>query len=227
MDGDGAAAAEGNTGEGSGSQITNSIPSDWTENETFKGFFGEDGSFDFEKFSEDYNSKAEAAAKLEESNQNQPVVPEKPEDYTFDFGDDYPLDEADATAQRELAKELGLTQEQYEGIVKHDIGRAARAIEEVEQGAKEAKEQLVKEWGGNVAFEKNLKSAAQAAVTFFGKEFADRIDLGNDPQLIKGLYLISQKLSEDTLKQGAGAGAGPAVGDDGEPRLIYNSMAGK
>jgi len=221
-EGDSTAAAEGGTGDGSGGQdtITNAIPEAWAQTDYFKDFYGENGSFDFEKFGESYSADK---SKIAELSQNQPQLPESADDYKFDFGENptYPVDEADVKLQRELAKELGLTQAQYEGLVKFDLGRVSRAAEEIENGAKQAREQLVKDWGGQQKFEANLAAAAKVATAIFGKEFADRADLGNDPQLIKGLYLISTKLSEDTLKDGSGTASGPPIGEDGEPLLVY------
>ena len=222
-EGDSTAAAAGDTHDGPGGQpdeVINTVPEAWAEIDHFKDFYGEDGRFDFEKFGNEF---AEVQSKLSELNENQPELPATSDDYTFDFGEDpaYPVDEVDVKLQRDLAKDLGLTQDQYEGIVKYDLARMARAGEQIESEAQQTREALIKEWGGQQKFDANLQAAAQTAVAIFGAEFAERTDLGNDPQLIKGLYLISQKLSEDTLKSGSGAAADPPLGDDGERRLVY------
>ena len=222
-DGDSAAAAAGDTTGATDApteDVINTVPNDWAENDHFKTFYDEDGRFDFERFGSEY---ADAQGRLSDLSENQPELPATSDDYTFDFGEDpaYPVDEVDVKLQRDLAKDLGLTQAQYEGIVKYDLARMARATEEIETEAQQTREALIKEWGGQQKFEANLQAAAKTAVAIFGAEFAERTDLGNDPQLIKGLYLISQKISEDTLKSGSGAAAEAPVGDDGERRFVY------
>lgn len=226
--GDSTAAAAGDTGNGSGSQtpsneVINSLPGEWAQSDDFKDYYGQDGRFDFERFTSDL---ADSKATLSELQKDRPAVPETADDYKFDFGENptYPVDEVDVKLQREMAKELGLTQEQYDGLVKYDLARMSRAAQEIENEAQQTRDALIREWGGRQKFEANLEAAAKTAVAIFGAEFAERTDLGNDPQLIKGLYLISTKLSEDTLKSGSGTGAEPPVGDDGERRFVFNDM---
>jgi len=224
-EGDGTAAAASDTPpgpDGRTGEVINTVPGEWAENDHFKDFYDADGRFDFERFGSEYT---EAQGRLSDLSENQPELPASADDYAFDFGDDpaYPVDEVDVKLQRDLAKDLGLTQAQYEGIVKYDLARMARATEQIETEAKQTRDTLIREWGGQQKFDANLQAAAKTAVAIFGAEFAERTDLGNDPQLIRGLYLISQKLSEDTFKSGSGAGGEPPLGDDGERRLVYDS----
>ena len=191
-------------------------PPEWAEVETYKPFFVEkDGAktFDVNGMAKSY---AETVAKI-------PVVPASADDYKAELPKDFPMDEVDVKLQKELAKNLGLTQAQYEGIVKHDLSRFTRVADEMAKTVEAAKATLTKEWGGPQKFDANLAMARKAADVFFGKDAFKDHDLGNDPALIKGLYMIATKLSEDTLKSGMGSGAANRpIGIDGKPMIDYS-----
>lgn len=217
-DGDSTAAAASGTNGGTAPQpISIDIPTDFEANEAFKPFFIEaDGGkkFDFQALTKSYLDTKQAV----------PVVPETADAYKFEFPQDYPLDDADRQMQREMAKTLGMTQAQYEAVVKHDMARMNRVAEEMAKEREQAAKALQKEW--KTSYETNVGLAKKAAEAFFGKEFFSRFDLGNDPEMIKGLYTIATKMGEDTLKLGgspAGADTRP-VGNDGKPRLKFPSM---
>jgi DNA-binding XRE family transcriptional regulator len=206
------ATAGGDNGA-SGASTGFTAPPEWAEVETYKPFFVEkDGtkSFDVQALAKSY---ADVQTKI-------PVVPAKADDYKAELPKDFPMDEVDVKLQKELAKNLGLTQAQYEGIVKHDLSRFTRVADEMAKTVEAAKATLTKEWGGPQKFDANLAMARKAADVFFGKDVFKDHDLGNDPALIKGLYMIATKLSEDTLKSGMGAGAADRVlGEYGTPIL--------
>jgi hypothetical protein len=208
------AAAGDNGAAGASTGFT--APPEWAEVETYKPFFIEkDGAKSF-----DVNG---LATKYAETVKQIPVIPAKADDYKAEFPKDFPLDKVDAQLQRELASKLKMTQEQYEGMVSHDLARFTRASEEMAKTVETAKATLVKEWGGPQKFEANLAMARKVSEAVFGKDAFKDHDLGNDPVLIRGLYKLSQKLSEDTLKSGSGAGAaGRPVGIDGKPMIDYS-----
>ena len=226
IDESGTAPAEGGESSESTNEVVNSIPTDWAENDSYKDYFGDDGKFDFEKFGTDY-------ASAKESMNNQPVVPETPEDYSFEFPQTeeneptYLIDEADYHLQRAMAKEAGMTQAQFETMIKFDMARGAKMLDDVAKGSQEAKSELMKDkdWNTESKFQANMAAAANVALNVFGKEFAERHDdIGNDLQLLKGLYLLSTKLSEDTLKSGSGVESDPRkTGVDGEKMFIYKN----
>ena len=187
-------------------------PAEWAEAETYKPFFKEDKSFDVQALAKSY---ADTKAQI-------PVVPAKADDYKAEIPKDFPMDEVDVKLQKELAQKLKMTQEQYEGMVAHDLARFSRVSEEMAKTVEAAKATLVKEWGGPVKFEANLAMARKAAQTFFGPDIAKH-DLANDPTFVKGLYQIATKLREDTLKSGSGSGADSRpLGIDGRPILDYS-----
>ena len=206
-----ASAASGDNG--ASAQPGFQAPAEWAEAETYKPFFKEDKSFDVEALAKTY---AETVSKV-------PVIPAKAEDYSFDFPKDFPLDEAAIKLEKEAAKNLGLTQAQFEGMQKHALSEYTRLSEEVAAKSEKAKAELVKEWGGPQKFDANLAKVNKAAEMFFGKDAFTNEALTNNPVVIRGLFKIAEKLTEDTLKSGSGSGADSRpLGIDGRPILDYS-----
>jgi hypothetical protein len=204
----------GNSGDnGAAAQSGFTAPPEWAEVDSYKPFFIEkDGAKSFDVHG--------LATKYAETVKQIPIVPAKADDYSFEFPKDFPIDEATLKLEKEAAKSLGMTQAQFEGMQKHALSEYARLSEEVAAKVEAAKATLTKEWGGPQKFDANLAMARKAADVFFGPGAFKGHDLGNDPALIKGLYMIATKLSEDTLKSGSGAGADSrAVGEYGTPIL--------
>ena len=117
---DQASTPAGESGNNGGATpISIDIPTDFEQNEDFKPFFIEaDGAkkFDFQALSKSYMDTKQAL----------PVVPETADAYKFEYPKDWPLDADDTKQQREMAKAAGLTQAQYEAMVKHDMARVER-----------------------------------------------------------------------------------------------------
>lgn len=208
----------GNSGtEGAAAQNTGfQAPTEWAESETYKPFFVEKDvvkTFDVNGL----------ATKYAETVQQIPAVPAKADEYSFEFPKDYPVDEIDQKLQKELAHNLKMTKEQYEGMVKHDLARLARVSEEMAKEVEKAKGELVREWGGEEKFKANLARVDKAAEMFFGKgAFADDA-LRNNPVVIRGLFKIAEKMTEDTQKSGSGSGADSRpIGVDGRPIIDYS-----
>lgn len=188
-------------------------PAEWAESEHYKPFFKEDKSFDVEGLAKSY---ADTKAQL-------PVVPAKADDYKFEFPKELQIDEAKFLLEREAAKSLGLTQAQFEGLHKHAIAEYAREAEAAAAEGEKVKAELVKEWGGPVKFEANLAKVNKAAEAFFGKDAFNEHALKNSSVIMRGLLKIADKLTEDKLVSGSGAGADSRpVGIDGRPILDYS-----
>lgn len=206
----------GNSGDNGAAAQPSFVPTEWASNDDFKGFFkgeGDSKAFDFKALGEAFSASKKAI----------PVVPETADAYKAEFPKDWPLDEADRKLQREAAKEAGLTQDQYEALVKFDQARFVRAAEESAAEIAAAKDTLQKEWKQD--FEANLGKARKVSEMIFGKEFTEASDLGNNPAFIRGLYLLATKMSEDTLKLGAlPAGDSRPKTEDGRARLKFTSM---
>ena len=211
-----AAAASGTTGaaaQPAGFQA----PAEWAEVETYKPFFVEkDGakSFDVQALAKSY---ADTKAQI-------PVVPAKADDYKFEFPKDFPIDPAVLKLEQEAAKKLGLTQAQFEGLQKHTLSEYARVAQEMAAKGEQLKSELTREWGGPQKFEANMAKVDKAAEMFFGKGAFQDDALRNNPVVIRGLFQISEKLSEDFLKTGGGGAgsSGRPVGIDGKPMIDYS-----
>ncbi len=187
-------------------------PAEWSEMESYKPFFKQDKSFDVAALGKSY---ADTISKI-------PVVPAKADDYSFEFPKDFPLDEAALKLEKEAAKSLGLTQAQFEGMQKHALSEYARMAQEVAAKAESVKAEFVKEWGPQ-KFDANLAKVNRAAEQFFGKDAFTNDAIRNNPAVIRGLFKIAEKLTEDTLKSGSGAGADSRPhGVDGRPILDYS-----
>jgi hypothetical protein len=116
-----------------------------------------------------------------------------------------------------------MTQAQAEAWVRHDLARLARGADEAAAETQKAKQTLGGEWKGD--FDKNLGLAKRVAESFFGSEFVKKTDLGNSPDLIRGLYKIAKQMGEDRFKTGGAPNQGSRpVGEDGRPRLKFPSM---
>ena len=210
----GTAAAAGGDNGAAGAGFT--APAEWAEVDTYKPFFVEkDGAKTF-----DVNG---LATKYAETVSQLPVVPAKADDYSFEFPKEFPIDEATFKLEKEAAKNLGLTQAQFEGMQKHALSEYARMSQEVAAKSESAKAELVKEWGGPQKFDANLARVNKAAEMFFGKDAFTNEALTNNPVVMRGLFKIAEKLTEDTLKSGSGAGADSRpIGLDGKPMLDYS-----
>jgi hypothetical protein len=208
----------GNSGDNgaAGASTGFQAPAEWAEVETYKPFFVEkDGAKSF-----DVNG---LATKYAETVKQIPVVPAKADDYSFEFPKDFSIDEAVLKLEKEAAKNLGLTQAQFEGMQKHALSEYARMAQEVAAKSDTAKAELVKEWGGPQKFDANLAKVNKAAEAFFGKDAFTNEALTNNPVVMRGLFKIAEKLTEDTLKSGSGSGADSRpVGLDGRPMLDYS-----
>jgi hypothetical protein len=137
------------------------------------------------------------AAKYIDLSGNQPVVPETPEGYTFEFPQDYKPDEADIKVFQETALKEGMTQKQYEAIVNHDLARMNRISKSLQDNQEKAKADLSKEYGAD--YNANIEKANLVMKRFGSEDLAKRVDIGDDPGVIKMLVEISKVLSEDIL----------------------------
>jgi hypothetical protein len=152
---------------------------------------------------------------------SQPVVPEE---YTIDVPEGVAIDEVGMGAFKETAKELGMTQAQYEKVVQFDIARTERFRDAANKKAEEATAQLKTEMGDK--FEGNLEKAQRVLKKAGGEELAERVDLANDPELFKFLHNIGEMISEDSLEKGGkGAKTDPRPkGEDGKNVLKFKDM---
>jgi hypothetical protein len=164
-----------------------------------------------------------------------------PETYTFEPPEGLELDEGtkgriDAFA--ETAREMGLTQQQYQSLIEYDINRAQQlndvAVEgwdrQVEEWRKSAKTD--KEIGGE-KFAENLK-VAESAIKQFGDpdlrallkspspENPNGLAIGNHPAVLRFLNRVGKAIADPGLLQGDAA---PQT--EGTLKRMYPSMFDK
>ena len=141
-----------------------------------------------------------------------------PEKYAFKPPEGVEVDQSKIEVFGETAKELGLTQKQFQQLVEYDITRSAAALEDmsaqfserINHWAEETKAD--KELGGE-ALDEHLGLAKRAIETFGSPQLAKLIDapsatnpdglgLGNHPEVIRLFYRVGRAISESDLVTG-------------------------
>ena len=209
-----AAAAQGDTGSAAASQTPSFMD---TLGDSFKGNEAFNGIETAQALAEKY---LETQAKLSETSKMVPQVPTKPEEYKV-TGKIEGLDESFSAEFQKTAHELGLTNEQYEGLLKLEAQATlaeSKAYEEI-KGA--AKAELVKEYGDK--FDAKLE-AAQCVLKAFGftEKFAtmDSVDasMANHPDFFRFLVAVSEKITTDSIN-GSVDGGSPAKNESWAERM--------
>ena len=141
-----------------------------------------------------------------------------PEKYEFEPPEGVEVDASKIESFGETAKELGLSQKQFQQLVEYDMERNASALkdmstqfsERINHWAEETKAD--KELGGE-SLDENLGLAKQAIDTFGSPQLAKLIDapsadnpdglgLGNHPEVIRLFYRVGRAISESDLVTG-------------------------
>jgi len=122
---------------------------------------------------------------------------------TEDIPEGAELDEARIGSFKEVAHELGLTNEQAQAIVDWEIKSGATNLQEIEQAeelsVREAEDTLRKEWGGN-DYEYNMGKVANVMDYLGLGEFKDDPAIGNNVDFIKAVFeSIVPIISEDEI----------------------------
>ena len=141
-----------------------------------------------------------------------------PEKYEFEPPEGVEVDASKIESFGETAKELGLSQKQFQQLVEYDMERNASALkdmstqfsERINHWAEETKAD--KELGGE-SLDENLGLAKRAIDTFGSPQLAKLIDapsadnpdglgLGNHPEVIRLFYRVGRAISESDLVTG-------------------------
>ncbi|MFA6051557.1 MAG: hypothetical protein WC762_03105 [Methylobacter sp.] len=140
-----------------------------------------------------------------------PATPEAPADYAeFTVPEGVQVNPEAMAAFKIAAKDMGLTQEQAQGLTDMGAQMAQRITQEheakIEQTKSdwEASSRADKEFGGD-KLDENLgiaKTALDAFATPELKEILTTTGLGNHPDLIRMMVRIGKAMSEDTLVPG-------------------------
>jgi len=162
-----------------------------------------------------------------------------PDEYTFDAPEGVQIDEEAFENFKGAAKEMGLSQKQFEALVKYDMERNQAAQQEAVDGWNErvngwrAAARADKEFGGE-NYEANVKTA-MAAVNKFGdadlkallkspgEDNPEGLAIGNHPAMLRFLNRIGKAMGDPSFVAGDD---GPPAGNDEEARLkrLYPSM---
>ena len=196
------AAPQGDTG--SAAETTPSFID--TLGDAFKGNEAFTGIETAQTLAEKY---LETQAKLAETSKLVPQVPTKPEEYKLE-GKIEGLDESFSAEFQKTAHELGLTNAQYEGLLKLEAQATLAESKAYEESKGAAKAELVKEYGDK--FDAKLE-AAQGVLKAFGftEKFAtmDSIDaaMANHPDFFRFLVAVSEKITTDSINGSVNGGA--------------------
>lgn len=161
-----------------------------------------------------------------------------PDQYTFDAPEGVEVNEEALESFKETAKELGLTQKQFQDLVNYDMERSQAAQQEAVDGWNERvsgwREAARKdpEFGGE-NYDANVKTAMQAVNRFGDKDLKallkspsednpEGLAIGNHPAMLRFLNRIGKALGDPNFVAGEDA----AGGDDADARLrrLYPSM---
>lgn len=142
---------------------------------------------------------------------NKPAESETEVDYTFELPEGVELDEPSANEFKQIAKDLKLPKDGAQKLVDFAVKR--------DQARFEAQAAAVKQWGEQVAADKELgnpenQAIAKQAIDTFAtpelKEILNKTGLGNHPELVRMAYRIGKSISEDKVITGRdGAGSQP------------------
>lgn len=216
-------AADNSTGGASGSEENNStgqgatnlgwragLPSDLRDHEAFrdKGTVGDMGRSYLEMQQKLQNSvqiPGENATPDEKKAFARKLgVPESPEEYTINSSDDKEFSDH----FKKLAHDSGLSKSQAEAIhaevLRFSNARSQGLVEAQKEKQKAAETGLKQEWGASY---EQKDAAAKRFLLVAGSDFADAMTesgLHNDPRVRKGLYMLSQMISEDRMVSGRG-----------------------
>lgn len=201
------------------------IPETLRENELFK----------------EITDAGQLAEKLVEFHSALPQKPENPEAYKVEVPENFPIAENDLNDFKKVAYDMGLTAEQFKGLMGHyferETGLLDKAREEIKTHREESMNALKMEWGDK-ADEKINRSGSfiraigqkmgEGKMEDFVKWLNDT-KFGDDPMVIRLFAAAADLISEDTLMTGnreEGGETRPTT-QDGKPRLIYPSMGDK
>lgn len=174
------------------------------------------------------SDQQQASAETTSTAEDQPATTEEtaPE-YEFSFAEGVEVDPDTLGNLKELAKELGLTQEQAQKIADLGAAQSQKWVALQEQAITEASTQWVeqvksdKEIGGDKLSE-NLGIAKRALDRFGTPELSKLLDesrLGNHPELIRTMYRIGKAISDDAVVPGSRS----AFGSNSPAQRLYDN----
>ncbi len=150
-----------------------------------------------------------------------------PDEYKFEAPEGAEVNEEALAQFADTAKELKLSQAQYQSLIEYDMQRQAEAVKtmsdqynnRVAEWAEEARADKVI---GGESLDENLGLAKRAIETFGDDDLAqimaapsaenpDGLGLGNHPAMIRLFYRVGQSISESNLVTGDSKVEGPSA----------------
>jgi hypothetical protein len=178
------------------------------------------------------------AEKLVELHGNLPQRPESPEHYKVEVPESFPVVEGDLNNFKKVAYDMGLTAEQFRGLMGHYFEREMTNMdkmrEEIKTHREESMNALKMEYGD--ATDQKISKAAEFIRTIGGKmgegkseefnRWLDDTKFGDDPMVIRLFAAAAELISEDVVIQRGGDDASEKrpIGSDGKHRLRFKSM---
>lgn len=135
------------------------------------------------------------------------LPPDSPDGYTVTLPEGVPMDEERLKFYRPYLHQLGLTQDQVQGIVAADANFQMANIRRLQDDVMLKKDTLQKEWG--ILYGRNEALAVAGLEHYFGEDgmkMLHETGLINHPSLIRAGYKIGWTLPEDKLVMGQFAG---------------------
>lgn len=191
----------GNTGDAGGGGDTpvflESLNEEVRGNEALSGIESADALAT--KYIENVGSQEELRSQI-------PKVPEKAEEYAYEFGADAKVNEEAVTEFKGVAHKLKMSAEQFKGMMDYDAARSKATRESHQKLADDTKAELVKDMGDDYA--PNLKLAQKVLKAFGAEALMNDVELGNSTVLFKALVKMGKTISEDKLEAPGGGGGG-------------------
>ena len=185
-----------------------------------------------------FESANDLAKTLVEMKSAQPPVPESPDGYTFEPEDGQQIDEDRLATWKQSLHGLGLSQGQFEGIVKAALAEEAGAMkaleDSIEENRKAAETALQTKWGDK--YEQNVEGAKKFMQAIAGnmdeegkafRQFIEETRFGDNPQVVEFFAACAQLISEDVIQRGSPRPSKTEVArsESGDPMLDdYSDM---
>ena len=123
-----------------------------------------------------------------------------PEEYEINAPDGYELNSDEVERVKVVAKELGLSNQQLQSMVKYDLKRNVALREAQKAALTKAETDLKADWGNE--YNDNLRTAKEGMRRVFDDDFINFLEssgLGNHPEMIKGMHKLGIATSEDSI----------------------------
>lgn len=157
--------------------------------------------------------QAESYANLEKAKPSAPTAPATASDYTFDIPEtmkDHAPEEVVTTAFRERMHKLGLSQEQFTGVMGEYFGLLPEVLNTaLQKSAAEARAELSQVWATPAAFDAGLNNAQRAisgAPEGIRQQVFERF--GRDPLFIQFAASFGAEMREDSPPANGDGGSG-------------------